>query len=185
MFCRCLQSVIEGCGKAFNEHITQNLLDLIFQALNHPNRFVRETGYQLCGSLVRLGRPEGTNNPFFFSFCSVFTSSYSCSQNQFIQLNKICKNPWEAFQLQAEWHHLECDSNGVFSTWLLHKDEVSSPLFTCSSLKLLEFEGEISSLHRNFRTVQFFYLKSILRNQETIISLTITCSSISVFHANF
>ncbi|CAH3155687.1 unnamed protein product [Porites evermanni] len=55
---RCLQSVIEGCGKAFNEHITQNLLDLIFQALNHTNRFVRETGYQLCGSLVRLGRVE-------------------------------------------------------------------------------------------------------------------------------
>ena len=66
LFCRCLQSVIEGCGKAFNEHITQNLLDLIFQALNHTNRFVRETGYQLCGSLVRLGRLEGTNNPFFF-----------------------------------------------------------------------------------------------------------------------
>jgi len=55
---RCLQSVIEGCGKAFNEHITQNLLDLIFQALNHTNRFVRETGYQLCASLVRLGRPQ-------------------------------------------------------------------------------------------------------------------------------
>ena len=68
LFCRCLQSVIEGCGKAFNEHITQNLLDLIFQALNHTNRFVRETGYQLCGSLVRLGRVEGTSNPFFFHF---------------------------------------------------------------------------------------------------------------------
>ncbi|EDO29281.1 predicted protein, partial [Nematostella vectensis] len=53
---RCLQSVIEGCGEEFNEHITQDLLDLIFQALNHTNRFVRETGYQLCGSLVSLGR---------------------------------------------------------------------------------------------------------------------------------
>ena len=88
LFCRCLQSVIEGCGKAFNEHITQNLLDLIFQALNHTNRFVRETGYQLCGSLVRVGRPEGTNNPFFFF---IFIFSYSCSQNQFIQLNKYAK----------------------------------------------------------------------------------------------
>ncbi|XP_068751859.1 uncharacterized protein [Montipora capricornis] len=55
---RCLQSVIEGCGKHFNEHITQNLLALIFQALNHTNRFVRETGYQLCASLVRLGRQQ-------------------------------------------------------------------------------------------------------------------------------
>ena len=59
LFFRCLQSVIEGCGKTFNEHITQNLLDLIFQALNHTNRFVRETGYQLCASLVRLGRKQG------------------------------------------------------------------------------------------------------------------------------
>ncbi|XP_022785332.1 uncharacterized protein LOC111325729 [Stylophora pistillata] len=55
---RSLQSVIEGCGRAFNEHITQDLLDLIFQALNHTNRFVRETGYQLCASLVSLGRKQ-------------------------------------------------------------------------------------------------------------------------------
>ncbi|RMX42240.1 hypothetical protein pdam_00011613 [Pocillopora damicornis] len=55
---RCLQSVIEGCGRAFNEYITQDLLDLIFQALNHTNRFVRETGYQLCASLVSLGRKQ-------------------------------------------------------------------------------------------------------------------------------
>lgn len=56
--------MIEGCGKAFNEHITQNLLDLIFQALNHTNRFVRETGYQLCASLVRLGRKQGRIQKF-------------------------------------------------------------------------------------------------------------------------
>ncbi|KAK2561519.1 hypothetical protein P5673_015491 [Acropora cervicornis] len=36
----------------------RNLLDLIFQALNHTNRFVRETGYQLCASLVGLGRQQ-------------------------------------------------------------------------------------------------------------------------------
>ena len=77
------------------------------------------------------------------------------------------------------------DSTRSLFVSVMNKDEVSSPLFTRGSLKLLEFEGEISSLHRSFRTVQFFYLKSILRNQETIISLTITCSSISVFHANF
>ena len=57
--CRCLQSVIEGCGHLFNDHVTQDLLDLIFQALTHTNRFVRETGYQVCASLVRLGRDQG------------------------------------------------------------------------------------------------------------------------------
>ena len=66
--------MIEGCGRAFNEYITQDLLDLIFQALNHTNRFVRETGYQLCASLVSLGRKQGRNpfglilNQFFFIF---------------------------------------------------------------------------------------------------------------------
>ena len=54
--------MIEGCGEAFNDHITQDLLDLIFQALNHANRFVRETGYHVCASLVRLGRHQGKSN---------------------------------------------------------------------------------------------------------------------------
>ncbi|XP_067941524.1 uncharacterized protein [Watersipora subatra] len=51
-FMKCLQSVIDGCGSRFNNQINQQLLDLIFTALTHTNRFVRETGYQVCGSLV-------------------------------------------------------------------------------------------------------------------------------------
>ncbi|KAF6022738.1 hypothetical protein EB796_018946 [Bugula neritina] len=51
-FMKCLQSVIDGCGVHFNKQINQELLDLIFTALTHTNRFVRETGYQVCGSLV-------------------------------------------------------------------------------------------------------------------------------------
>ena len=76
------------------------------------------------------------------------------------------------------------DSTRSLFVSVMGKDEVSSPLFTHSSLKPSEFEGEISSFHRNFCTVQFCYLQSILLNQKTIISLTITCCSISVFHAN-
>jgi len=49
---KCLQAMIDGCGSAFNPFITQDLLDLIFTALNHTNRFVRETGYYVCASLV-------------------------------------------------------------------------------------------------------------------------------------
>ncbi|KAK3093794.1 hypothetical protein FSP39_020339 [Pinctada imbricata] len=52
---KCLQSVVEGCGHLFNPHVDQELLDLIFQALDHTNRFVRETGYYVCGSLVSIG----------------------------------------------------------------------------------------------------------------------------------
>ena len=35
-----------------------------------------------------------------------------------------------------------------------------------------------------FVLYSFFYMQSILRNRKTIISLTVTCHSISVFHAN-
>ena len=41
---------------------------------------------------------------------------------------------------------------------IMGKDEVSSPLFTRSCVKILEFEGGISSFHRYFCTVQFFLL---------------------------
>lgn len=50
-----LQCAIEGCGEAFIQFINLQLLDLIFDTLNHTNRFVRETGYYLCASLARYG----------------------------------------------------------------------------------------------------------------------------------
>lgn len=56
---RCLQHVIEGCGPSFSKYITAELLKLLFQALDHTNRFVRETGYQVFSSLVRLGTSKG------------------------------------------------------------------------------------------------------------------------------
>ncbi|KAK2178117.1 hypothetical protein NP493_558g01003 [Ridgeia piscesae] len=55
---KCLQAVINGCGTNFNRFVTQELLDLIFQTLSHTNRFVRETGYYVCGSLVGCNYSE-------------------------------------------------------------------------------------------------------------------------------
>nr|XP_054758807.1 uncharacterized protein LOC129264874 [Lytechinus pictus] len=55
---RCLQSVIEGCGSNFLPFIDQELLDLIFQSLTHTNRFVRETGYYVCATLVSCGTSQ-------------------------------------------------------------------------------------------------------------------------------
>ncbi|XP_078313834.1 uncharacterized protein LOC111130281 [Crassostrea virginica] len=52
---KCLQSVVDNCGHLFNECVDQELLKLIFQALDHTNRFVRETGYYVCSSLVSIG----------------------------------------------------------------------------------------------------------------------------------
>ncbi|XP_071081412.1 uncharacterized protein [Haliotis cracherodii] len=55
---KCLQAAIEGCGPSFNSFVDQELLDLIFAALVHTNRFVRETGYYVCSSLVDSGPKE-------------------------------------------------------------------------------------------------------------------------------
>ncbi|KAL4237616.1 hypothetical protein ACF0H5_002330 [Mactra antiquata] len=52
---KCLQSMIEGLGHHFNQFVDQELLDLIFRALTHTNRFVRETGYYVCSSIVECG----------------------------------------------------------------------------------------------------------------------------------
>lgn len=46
---------MDNCGHLFNDCVDQDLLNLIFQALDHTNRFVRETGYYVCSSLVSIG----------------------------------------------------------------------------------------------------------------------------------
>ncbi|XP_005089198.1 uncharacterized protein LOC101848704 [Aplysia californica] len=61
-YMKCLQSVILGCGNKFNPFVDQELLDLIFEALTHTNRFVRETGYYVCGALVTCGAKTGSEN---------------------------------------------------------------------------------------------------------------------------
>lgn len=47
--------MVQGCGSNFQIFIDHELLNLIFQTLVHPNRFVRETGFYLCSALVRCG----------------------------------------------------------------------------------------------------------------------------------
>jgi len=60
---KCLRCMIEGCGKSFNEFINQELLDLLFSALTHTNRFVRETGFNVCSAIVVCGNNlDGTVN---------------------------------------------------------------------------------------------------------------------------
>jgi len=61
-YMKALQSVILGCGHGFNPFVCQELLDLIFETLTHTNRFVRETGFYVCGALVTCGAKEGTEN---------------------------------------------------------------------------------------------------------------------------
>ena len=49
-----LQQIIEGCGEAFQPHVTQELQDVTFRALLHQNRFVRETCYHTLAALCAL-----------------------------------------------------------------------------------------------------------------------------------
>ncbi|XP_075223588.1 uncharacterized protein LOC142325568 [Lycorma delicatula] len=81
----CLQSMVQGCGSNFQIFIDHELLSLIFQTLVHPNRFVRETGFYLCSSLVRCGGTDldmeerdmaGDINPVF-SFGRKFSEHLS------------------------------------------------------------------------------------------------------------
>ena len=49
---KCLQSIVHGCGPSFVENIDSDLLELIYMATRHTNRFVRETGYQTLASII-------------------------------------------------------------------------------------------------------------------------------------
>ena len=52
---KCLECIVTSCGHLFNPYVDQELLDLIFEALLHTNRFVRETGFYVCAALVSIG----------------------------------------------------------------------------------------------------------------------------------
>ena len=51
---RALQGIMEGCGAAFAPYLTPELRALIYKALLHPNRFVREACHFILGSVCRL-----------------------------------------------------------------------------------------------------------------------------------
>jgi len=51
---KCLQCLVEGCGVSFHVHVDEQLLGLIFTCLTHTNRFVRETGFQVCSSIISV-----------------------------------------------------------------------------------------------------------------------------------
>lgn len=49
-----LQRMLEGCGPHAVQYVDSHLLNLIFSCLEHTNRFVRETGFHVMGSLVSV-----------------------------------------------------------------------------------------------------------------------------------
>ncbi|PSC73633.1 ARM repeat-containing [Micractinium conductrix] len=51
---RALQHMMEGCGEAFRPHLDAPLRELIYRALGHPNRFIREACHFIMGSVCKL-----------------------------------------------------------------------------------------------------------------------------------
>ncbi|KAG7667191.1 hypothetical protein NADE_003012 [Nannochloris sp. 'desiccata'] len=51
---RALQGIMEGCGATFAPYLTPELRALIYKALLHPNRFVREACHYILGSVCQL-----------------------------------------------------------------------------------------------------------------------------------
>lgn len=68
----CLQAMIEGCGAQFQPYVDEELLNLVFQTLTHPNCFVREIGFSVCSSLVGCGSTDQGGIFFFFLQVSIF-----------------------------------------------------------------------------------------------------------------
>lgn len=61
--------MIEGCGTNFQPFVDEELLSLVFRTLTHTNRFVRETGFYVCSSLVCCGNTnDGINFLLFILF---------------------------------------------------------------------------------------------------------------------
>lgn len=51
---KALECIITNTGAEFDGCIDSELLNLVFASLSHTNRFVRETGYMVCGALVSI-----------------------------------------------------------------------------------------------------------------------------------
>eukprot|EP00035_Acanthoeca_spectabilis_P012664 m.229336 g.229336 ORF g.229336 m.229336 type:complete len:694 (+) comp15680_c1_seq4:36-2117(+) len=52
--CKALLEIAKAVGTEFAPDVTPELLDLITRTLSHTNRFVRETGFQICAELSTL-----------------------------------------------------------------------------------------------------------------------------------
>ena len=57
-----LRAVIEGCGPSFTPHVTPELRGLVYTALVHKNRFVREAALYIVAAMADALDDEGLRN---------------------------------------------------------------------------------------------------------------------------
>ena len=91
---KCVQALVNGCGDKFHLYVDQSLLDLIFTSLEHPNRFVRETAYQTCATIIEVCSGQEqinhriVNNSQCFTRSMVFDISYTRHHNPLLIRNR-------------------------------------------------------------------------------------------------
>eukprot|EP00730_Choanoeca_flexa_P013976 TRINITY_DN5932_c0_g1_i1.p1 TRINITY_DN5932_c0_g1~~TRINITY_DN5932_c0_g1_i1.p1 ORF type:complete len:673 (+),score=171.76 TRINITY_DN5932_c0_g1_i1:2-2020(+) len=56
--CKALHHVTKACGAKFGPQLDKGLIDLVFKAIKHTNRFVRETGYYVCNEFVGVAQED-------------------------------------------------------------------------------------------------------------------------------
>ena len=49
-----LQGLIQGAGQAYQPYFDETMQQQLWKCLYHPNRFVRETGYEISGDLCSI-----------------------------------------------------------------------------------------------------------------------------------
>ncbi len=49
-----LQGLIQGSGPAYKPFFDDAMQQRLWLCLYHPNRFIRETGYETCGDLCNI-----------------------------------------------------------------------------------------------------------------------------------
>ncbi|DBA94489.1 hypothetical protein WJX77_006689 [Trebouxia sp. C0004] len=52
--CKVLQGLIQGSGPAYKPFLDDAMQQRLWLCLYHPNRFIRETGYETCGDLCNI-----------------------------------------------------------------------------------------------------------------------------------
>ena len=94
---KALQGLIQGAGQAYQPYFNEEVRQQLWQCLYHPNRFVRETGYETSGNLCAIfagtplqlwgkelalklqdGLSENWSQVLLYSAELVTTSSCSC-----------------------------------------------------------------------------------------------------------
>ena len=58
-----------GCGTRFAPYINEEMMELILRSLHHTNRFVRESGFQTCSTLIEAAS-EDVYSKFGIDFAS-------------------------------------------------------------------------------------------------------------------